>query len=190
MGFSVVSRPFLSKKSTRHANSSHSEKMEVSSILVSFDFPIDRFALLGQVIFSFVWIILGYEHFLFLLRDGWVRRTHPKVTMVACFLPAPQHLILKRTCSFAFAVLSFYVRLLKLLFFYLGLLQKRSNVSQNGRSHWSTCVGRKRIDKTRGVSEKQKWSLILDKKRFLCLEMSIQYIHLAGNPIMHLRRQT
>ena len=70
MGFSVVSRPFLSKKSTRHANSSHSEKMEVSSVLVSFDFPIDRFASLGQVIFSFVWIILGYEHFLFLLRDG------------------------------------------------------------------------------------------------------------------------
>jgi len=119
-----------------------------------------------------------------------VRRTHPKVTMVACFLPAPQHLILMRTCSFAFAVLSFYVRLLKLLFFYLGLLQKRSNVSQNGRSHWSTCVGRKRIDKTRGVSEKQKWSLILDKKRFSCLEMSIQYTHLASNPVMHLRRQT
>ena len=32
VGFSVVSRPFLSKKSTRHVNSTHSERMEVSRI--------------------------------------------------------------------------------------------------------------------------------------------------------------
>ena len=36
----------------------------------------------------------------------------------------------------------------------VGLLQKRKNVSENGRSYWSPCTSWKRIDKIGGVRVK------------------------------------
>ena len=36
VGFYVVSRPFLNKNSTRHASSTHSEKMEVNMYTIDF----------------------------------------------------------------------------------------------------------------------------------------------------------
>lgn len=49
-----------------------------------------------------------------------------------------------------------------------GLLQKWSNVGQNGRSHWSACFGRKRADyigRVSGCKNKIEgmWTLIFSK---------------------------